>query len=151
MPIISAEDQATIRDIFDDRLVDTVTLVLFTTGGSDLTVPGRPECVTCEDTQTLLEELVGLSDKLELHVHDFYAEADAAEAAGISELPSLILKGKNQGTLRFVGAPAGYEFSSLIEDLIDLSRGETALSEKAREVLSKLSEPVHFQVFVTPT
>ena len=151
MPIISEQDQATIRDIFDDRLVDPVTMELYTSGGSGLMVPGRPECVTCEDTQTLLEELSGLSDKLELKVHDFYSETDAARSANITDVPSLILIGKNQGTLRFIGAPAGYEFSSLIEDLIDLSRGETALSDKAREVLSGLTEPVHFQVFVTPT
>lgn len=151
MPIISDDDQTYIRDILSERMRDNVTLELYTTGGSGLTVPGRRECATCDDTRTLLEELSDLSDKLELQVHDFYNDREAATAAQVTELPTLVLKGKNQGTLRFIGAPAGYEFSTLLEDVIDLSRGETTLSDKAREALTSLTEPVHFQVFVTPT
>ena len=53
--------------------------------------------------------------------------------------------------MRYFGIPAGYEFSTLVEDLIDVSKGQTNLSEKTREVLSQVDQDVHIQVFVTPT
>jgi hypothetical protein len=39
----------------------------------------------------------------------------------------------------------------LIEDLVDVSKGQTSLGEKTREVLSQVDQDVHIQVFVTPT
>jgi len=53
--------------------------------------------------------------------------------------------------IRFFGIPSGYEFTSVIEDIADVSRGKVDLQDKTREVLAGLTEPVHMQVFVTPT
>jgi len=53
--------------------------------------------------------------------------------------------------VRFFGIPSGYEFTSLVEDIVDVSRGQTSLSAQTLELLAKLTEPVHIQVFVTPT
>jgi glutaredoxin-like protein len=150
MPIISDEDQQYLRDIFAERLEGDVTLQLYTLRESGLTVPGQ-ECGTCRDTHQLMDELVALSDKLHLEVHDFYKERDQAEKLGIQEIPAVVLQGQNKGTLRYIGAPAGYEFASLIEDLIDVARGQTGLQQETLDALATLSQPVHFQVFVTPT
>jgi glutaredoxin len=39
----------------------------------------------------------------------------------------------------------------VIEDIVDVSRGDSGLQPKSREAVAGLTEPVHFQVFVTPT
>jgi glutaredoxin-like protein len=53
--------------------------------------------------------------------------------------------------VRYFGIPAGYEFSTLVEDLIDVSKGTTKLREKTREILATVDQDLHIQVFVTPT
>ena len=55
------------------------------------------------------------------------------------------------GLVRFFGLPSGYEFTTLIEDLVDLSKGSTRLSDATRQAVAELPAPVHLQVFVTPT
>jgi len=39
----------------------------------------------------------------------------------------------------------------LLEDIVDVSRGESGLSEASKKALAGLTKPVHIQVFVTPT
>ncbi len=51
----------------------------------------------------------------------------------------------------FFGVPAGYEFSTLLKDIVQISRGETELAPETREMIKKLSTPVDIKVFVTPT
>ncbi len=150
MPIIPQDDQDYIRDLFAEKFENDVTLRFYTQRESALTVPGQ-ECATCRDTRELLEELVALSDKLTLDSHDFYAEREQAAADGIDEIPAIVLEGGNKGKVRFIGVPAGYEFATLIEDLVDVSRGTTGLELHSRETLKDLTEPVHIKVFVTPT
>lgn len=53
--------------------------------------------------------------------------------------------------VRFVGLPSGYEFSTLIADVVDVSTGRTDLSEATREAVRAIGSPVLLQVFVTPT
>jgi hypothetical protein len=55
------------------------------------------------------------------------------------------------GRVRFFGMPSGYEFASLVEDIVDVSQRRTRLSDTTREALAALAGPLHFQVFVTPT
>ncbi|MDI3339157.1 MAG: thioredoxin family protein [Sphaerobacter sp.] len=150
MAIISEQDQQHLRDYFAEKLVHPVTLRFYTQRESVLSIPGQ-ECQTCADTHRLLEELVALSDKLRLDVRDFLTEQEQARQEGIEEIPAIVLEGQNKGTVRFIGVPAGYEFATLIEDLVDVSRGTTGLQAHSREVLAGLTAPVHVKVFVTPT
>lgn len=53
--------------------------------------------------------------------------------------------------VRFVGQPSGYEFSTLIADIVDVSKGQTDLSDATREAVRAIDAPVLIQVFVTPT
>lgn len=150
MTIILQQDQEYLKQFFAEKLVNPVKLRFYTQHDSVLSVPANA-CRTCADTHQLLEELVALSDKLELEVHDFHTEQAQAQAEGIEEIPAIILEGQNKGRVRFIGVPAGYEFATLIEDLVDVSRGTTELELHSREALAKLTEPVHIKVFVTPT
>jgi glutaredoxin-like protein len=47
--------------------------------------------------------------------------------------------------------PSGYEFSTLINDILAVSRRNSGLTETTREFLKQLNQPVHLQVFVTPS
>ena len=67
-------------------------------------------------------------------------------------VPALVLRGPTEaGLVRFFGLPAGYEFSTLIADIVDVSKNNIQLSERTQTELANLTEDVHIQVFVTPT
>lgn len=152
MAIITAEDAATLRALFEEQLKSDVTLVHYTQRESKIYVPGVVPCAACRDTKDLLEELVELSDRLHLETHDFVADADAAAAAGVDKIPATVVRGRDGGErARFYGAPAGYEFTSLLEDILDVGDGGPALPEPVVAALEEVDQPVHIQVFVTPT
>lgn len=150
MPILSNADREYLSQVFAERLVDPVKVRLYTQKLAQLSIPGY-ECMTCRETNELMEEVASLSDKIELEMLDFLQVREQAAREGITEIPAIVLEGKNKGKVRFIGVPAGYEFATLIEDMIDVSRGTTKLQPLSREILGKLARPVHIQVFVTPT
>jgi len=53
--------------------------------------------------------------------------------------------------IRFYGVPSGYEFATVLEDILMASRRDSGLSPASRQRLGKLEESLHLQVFVTPT
>jgi len=150
MPIISPEDRQTLQTLFAQELQDDVNITYFSQRESVLIVPGQ-ECSSCKETRELLEELTETSDKLHLTIKDFVRDEQEAQGLGITRIPAFILQGHTKGAVRYFGIPAGYEFSTLVEDLIDVSRGTTKLSEKTRETLATVDQDLHIQVFVTPT
>jgi len=113
-------------------------------------------CEYCEDTRQLIEEVAELSDKLSLSQHDLEQEPELSKQYRVDKAPALVIAGRDgekivDHGLRFSGIPAGHEFSSLIEALMLVSRGDSGLAPKTRQFLSALTQPVHLQVFVTPT
>ena len=150
MALLSREDADFLRKHFEAHLVDDVTIDYFTQRESKLVIPGI-ECMFCKETRQLLEEVADLSPKITVNIHDFVTEEEAAKAASIDRIPAFTLKGKAKGAVRYFGIPSGYEFSSLIEDLVDVSTGKTDLSQQTLDALAGLKEAVHIQVFVTPT
>jgi glutaredoxin-like protein len=150
MALLSPQDQDFLRKHFETNLTDDVTIDYFTQRESKLFIPGI-ECMYCKETRQLLEEVAELSPKINLDVHDFVAEEAMANAESIERIPAFTLKGKAKGAVRYFGIPSGYEFSSLIEDLVDVSKGTTDLSKQTLDALAGLKEAVHIQVFVTPT
>lgn len=150
MPMISERDAKLVREHLKKNLKDPVAIDHFTQGESPGGLPIH-ECQFCHETGELLREVAGLSDRITLRTHDLLTEAAKAKEMGITRIPSFVLSGKAQGQVRFLGIPSGYEFSSLIEDLVDVARGETDLAPKAVAELAGLKNRVHIQVFGTPT
>ena len=142
VPLIRDEDKETIRKEFAEHLVGPVRLVMFTQ---------EFECQFCAETRQIVEELAALSDKVTAEIYDFIADKDKAVEYGIDKIPAIAIIGEKDYGIRFYGIPSGYEFTSLFEDIIDVSRGESALLEPTKKALAQLKEPVHIQVFVTPT
>jgi glutaredoxin-like protein len=127
-----------------------VRMVMFTQGEG-----GALECEYCEQTRQLAEEVAALSDKITVEVRDFTGDDIIAKQYGVDKIPAIVMLSdgetpKDHG-IRLYGVPAGYEFSTLIEDLRMLGSGEPGLSAETTSALETLTRPVHIQVFVTPT
>jgi alkyl hydroperoxide reductase subunit AhpF len=127
-----------------------VRMVMFTQGEG-----GALECEFCEQTRELVEEVGALSDKITVEVRDFTADETLAKRYGVDKIPAVVLLGGGETPtdygIRLYGVPAGYEFSSFIEDLRMLGSGDPGLSPETMKALETLTRPVHIQVFVTPT
>ncbi len=103
------------------------------------------------ETRELLQDLTALSDKLTLEVYDFLLDKEKVADYAADKVPATIVRnGKDYG-IRFYGIPAGYEFSALLDAILDVSRGTSELSEASKEKLRALSVPIHLEVLVTPT
>ncbi len=116
----------------------------------------KDNCEFCADTLQLAQEVVGLSDRLGLDVYDIDDDSDLARQYKVDKTPSLVFAGKDDDQLvdfgvRIAGIPSGHEFTSLIHDLLLVSGRDSGLSKNTRQILSRLTKPVHLQVFVTPT
>jgi glutaredoxin-like protein len=141
MALIGEKDQEYLRNEFS-KLSRPVRLVFFTQ---------EFECASCRDTHQLLEETAALSEKIKLVVHDLVGDEKRAKSYGIDRVPAVIVEGERDYGIRFFGIPSGYEFSSLVEDITDVGTGKVGLSNTTKDKLEKLKEPVHIQVFVTPS
>ena len=152
VPVLSSQDQQTLKARFKKELKREVTIVHYSMRGAGLiVVPGR-ECPTCPQTKDLLEEVVALSPKLKLEIHDVFAESAQSREAGIERIPCITfaVDGQTKNNARFYGIPAGYEFATLVEDIVAISRDVCPLRVPTRKALRRLKEDIHVQVFVTP-
>ena len=151
MALLRASDQAALRDELT-KMTNAVRLVFFTqTLG----------CEGCSVTKQILEEVVTLSDKLELKILNYAIDREAAQQYGIARIPAIAvvrLTGASPDEttehdygIRFYGVPSGYEFMSLIGDILDVSRGESGLSPTSKALVAQIQNPIHLQVFATPT
>lgn len=144
--LLNDEIVAQIQGIFE-KLDQDVGILFF--GQKD-------DCVYCDDTQQLLEEVSVISDRISLETYDMDVDRGIAEKYNVDKAPGFVLVGKDGDALmdygvRYAGIPSGHEFSSLINDLIRVSSRNSGLSEQTREQLKNIKNPVHLMVFVTPT
>lgn len=147
MPLISDRDAEFLREEFKNKMVAPVKLLMFTQ---------TIECQFCAETRQIVEEIAALSDQITAEIYNFVTDKAMADLYGIDKIPAIaVLRAEEDGdkdyAIRFYGIPSGYEFTSIIEDVLDVSRGESGLQAKTKDALAKIKEPVHLQVFVTPT
>jgi alkyl hydroperoxide reductase subunit AhpF len=143
MAILQTKDQEAVRKEFE-RLTGPVKLVVFSQElvAADL----------CRQNEQLMKEVAALSDKITLEVLNPQIERARADAyGGVTDVPLTIVEGARDYGIRFLGIPAGYEFSNLIDAIIATSRGETGLSEETKATLATLPGEVEIKVFSTPT
>ncbi|ACZ42953.1 glutaredoxin-like domain protein [Thermobaculum terrenum ATCC BAA-798] len=148
--MVSSVVRDKMKQILEDRLADEVKLVLFSQKELPIYVPGR-ECPQCPVARKVLEELVGMSPKLQLEFHDIYSEGDLARERGVERIPTIEIEGRNRGRMRFLGAPAGHELSALLDAISDASTGSTSLGNDTKQWLQELGSSLHIRVFSTPT
>jgi glutaredoxin-like protein len=143
--LLKEEDRQHLIKEFE-ALQDPIKIVMFTQ---------ELECQYCRETRMIAEEVSELSEAISLEVHNFVTDKEIAEEYNIDKIPAIVMmrggdEPKDYG-IRYYGIPSGYEFSSVIEDVMMISQGESGLSEATKSLVAGLTEPVHMQVFVTPT
>jgi glutaredoxin-like protein len=145
MALLSEQDQKHLRSEFA-KLEYPVDLVVFTQ---------EFECQYCRETRAILEEVAGLSDSISLKICDFEEDEALAEQYNIDKIPATVITSGGADAqdygIRYYGIPSGYEFSSLVADISMVGQKSSGLSEETKAWLAELTEPVHLQVFVTPT
>lgn len=149
--LIPLRDQEYIRAHFSRDLVGTVTIDYFTQRRLTIHVPGREECVFCEETQQVLKELAGLSDRIRLNIHEFAESTREAARHNVERVPAIVLRGVLNRPLKFYGFPGGGQFPVLVESIVDASRGKVELTTETVRHLRRLKSDVSLRLFVTPT
>ena len=141
MGVLKDRDKKTLAKVFGE-LSGQVKLVMFT---QDV------ECEYCQVTREMVEEIAALSDRISAEVLDFVRDSSKAKEFGVDKIPAVIVMGDRDYGIRLYGIPAGYEFTTLVETILDVSRGEHGLPQSAVHELAKVDRPVHMQVMITPT
>ena len=141
MSILSDRDRTAVREALA-KLAGPVKLVVFTSAlGSE----------TSAETECLVREVAECSDQVMVEILNLYIDRERAAAYGVDRVPAIVVEGIRDYGIRFFGIPMGYEFSNLIDSMLAASSGKPELSAATVERLQALSEPVHLQVFATPT
>lgn len=142
MSLIPEDKKDLLRNELKEKMENPVKIVMFTQ---------EIECKFCSDTRQLAQEFATLSDKITVEVYDFMADADKAKEYCIDKIPALAIIGAKDYGVRIYGIPYGYELQTLVEAVVNVSRGRTDISDKTKAILAEVKAPVHIQVFVTLT
>lgn len=106
-------------------------------------------CDSCDDTQSLLEDVASLSEQINLTVLDLASEE--ASKFDITRTPVIMFTDEAGEDLRirFNGIPAGHEFSAFITTLTEVGDGGQTLPENFITRVESIQKPVDIKVFVT--
>ena len=135
MGLISDKDREDLVKMFNQRLKEPVEIELFVS----------EKFKHSEDAKQILEEVAGLDDRIKLSIH---TEEEGKER-GYEYYPVTTFKGHEN--VLFYGLPSGYEFISLIEDIVMASSGDINTDPHAKEHIEAVDKPVEIKVFITPT
>ena len=144
MSLLSERDRQTVQTHLA-VLTHDVTLLFFTQ------TIGAPD--TALIARQVIDEVAGLSDRVTVEEVNLILDRQKSALFGIDRVPGIVLLRDGADTrMRFLGAPAGYEFSSLIEAIILAGTDDSGLSPESKELIAeKATEPMDIKVFVTPT
>ncbi|NOQ22863.1 MAG: glutaredoxin [Candidatus Aegiribacteria sp.] len=138
--MLSDNDAQEVRKVFG-ALVRDVRIKVYTQ---------ELECPTCRDTEIILKELDGLSERLKVSFLNLQTDRDEAEKDGVDRAPAIIVSDGTHSRVKFYGTPSGYEFSSLLTTIVDTGGSEEPLIEGTVQFLNDLDKNLDMQVFVTP-
>ena len=146
MGLLSPSDQDKLREAFFG-MTRRVRLAFFTQ---------TFDCDTCPAAKQILDELPPLSDKIVIEEINLVIDKDKAKAYGVDRAPSIVVEHEQDGgfvdtRIRFLGAPAGYEFISLVQAVLVAGGRPSSLSAATLSRLAAVDRPVTMQVFTTPT
>ena len=143
MALLSDQDRATVQKHLAN-LTHQVTLLFFSQ------TIGAPE--TVHITKQVVNEVAELNPLITVEEVSLVLDRDRAASYGIQDVPAIVLLKDGADTrMRFVGAPAGYEFMSLIEAVTLAGTDGSGLADSSKALLGELTTPLDIKVFVTPT
>jgi alkyl hydroperoxide reductase subunit AhpF len=142
MPLLSPADQEKLRASFDE-MTAPVRLLFFTQ---------TFDCDTCGQTREILDELPPLSDKITVEEVNFVLDKDKAAQYGVDRVPAIALASADSDSrIRFLGAPAGYEFISLVQAVLLVGGAASSLTAENLARVAAVDKAMTIKVFTTPT
>jgi glutaredoxin-like protein len=144
MSLLSERDRTTVQSHLAG-LTHDVTLLFFTQ------TIGAPETVIL--ARQVVDELASLSERITVEEVNLILDRERSAQFGIDRIPGIVLLRDGADTrMRFLGAPAGYEFSSLVESILLAGTDDSGLTDDSKQLIAeKATTPVDIKVFVTPT
>jgi len=144
MSLLSERDRQTVQTHFAG-LTHDVTLLFFTQ------TIGAPETVLI--ARQVVDEVASLSERISVEEVNLVLDREKSAQFGIDRIPAIVLLRDGADTrMRFLGAPAGYEFSSLVESIILAGGDDSGLTDESKQAIAeKATAPIDIKVFVTPT
>jgi len=142
MSMIPEQHKEHMKSELNEKLEKPVKIIMFTQ---------EVECQFCAQTRQLINELAALNDKIKVETYDFLKDSEKAKEYGVDKVPAIIILGEKDYGIRFYGLPYGYEVQTLLESVINVSKGRTDISEETKKKLTEIKTPIHIQVFVTLT
>jgi alkyl hydroperoxide reductase subunit AhpF len=147
MGLLGSADQERLRARFAE-MTRPVRLLFFTQ---------TLDCETCLPTRQILDELPLLSDKVTIEEINLILDREKAAQYGIDRVPAVALVGQDESgverdsKIRFLGAPAGYEFASLVQAVLLVGGVGGSLSPESLTRVAAVATPITMHVFTTPT
>jgi alkyl hydroperoxide reductase subunit AhpF len=147
MGLLAPADQEKLRETFTE-MTSAVRLLFFTQ---------TLDCETCLQTRQILDELPLLSDKITIEEVNFVLDKEKTASYAIDHVPGIAVVGvdasgaERDSRIRFLGAPSGYEFISLVQAVLLVGGRPSSLTDEQRQRLAAVDAPVTMQVFTTPT
>ncbi len=139
--LLNLEVRTQLKDIFSKELKEQVNLKLFSQAIG---------CETCQVAEELLKELADVDpEKIKLEVYSPLIDREVSQKYGIDRVPTIVIEGDKDYGIRYIGLPAGLEFTTLVQGIVQVSKREPRLSEKTVEMLKGIDLPMEIMVFVT--
>jgi len=144
MPLLSEQDRQIVQSHLAG-ITHQVTLLFFTQ------TFGAPD--TALMARQVVDEVASLHDKVAVEEVNLILDKDRAAQFAIDRIPAIALLRDGEDTrLRFLGAPAGYEFTSLVEAIVLAGTDDSGLSAESRALIAThVTAPLDIKVFVTPS
>ena len=114
-------------------------------------------CETCLQTRQILDELPPLSHKITIEEINLILEPEKATQYGVDRAPAVAITYEDHdgvvkdSRIRFLGAPAGYEFVSLVTAVLLVGGRASTLSAESLARIGAVDQAVTLRVFTTPS
>lgn len=139
--LLNLEVRTQLKDIFSKELKEPVSLKLFSQAIG---------CETCQIAEDLLKELAEVEpEKIKLEVYSPVIDREISQKYGIERVPTIVIEGDKDYGIRYIGLPAGLEFTTLVQGIVQVSKRQPRLSERTIEMLKSIDIPMEIMVFVT--
>lgn len=138
--LLNLDVRAQLKDIFSKELRDTVTIKLFSQAIG---------CETCQVAEDLLKELADLDERVRLEVYSPLIDREVSQKYEVERVPTIVIEGEKDYGIRYIGLPAGLEFTTLVQGIVQVSKKEPKLSSNTIEMLKGIDTPMEIMVFVT--
>ncbi len=144
--LLNLEVRTQLKELAQKEFKEPVSIKLFSQA------IGCESCQTAEallkEVHDVLKEAVG-EDKVKLDILSPFLNKEETEKYGVDRVPTIVLEGDKDYGIRYIGLPAGLEFTTLVNGIFHVSQRKPQLSDKTLEILQQIDIPLEIWVFVT--